>query len=219
MKYIAVVDYEHLDNGVFLNAMADALAKQSVERAIIIHGDSEHTDRIMQLGIMREEAKVRSIKELNHRLIALLADSGVPTIGINGYQRDFISYNSETGAFTIDHEYYNSLPPQPVLLISNLLRDATTGDTVALDLPDFAEHLQNELNVDPLVVFNRDDSDEVLTESDIGGEAFNWDNLSDKFKAKHLPEEFHSFNKTIKLTSARTFGELPKTDNLTTITP
>ncbi len=73
MDYIAVLDYEHLDNGMFLTAFAKALSQQK-SRGIILHGDSEYTERLIQTGIMREEATIRAMKDLNHRLVALFAD-------------------------------------------------------------------------------------------------------------------------------------------------
>ena len=35
-------------------------------------------------------AIIRSIKDLNHRIVALLADNSVSGIGINGYQKNII---------------------------------------------------------------------------------------------------------------------------------
>ena len=85
MDFLAILDYEHLDNGVFLTSFAKSLA-QKEKRGLIIHGDSEHTERIIQTGVMRDEARIRAIKELNHRLVALFADEGVSTIALNGFQ-------------------------------------------------------------------------------------------------------------------------------------
>ena len=123
--YIAVLDYDHLDNGLFLKTFANAIANHK-ERGLILHSDSQYTDRIIQTGVMREDARIRAIKDLNNRLIALFADEGISAIGLNGYQRELISMAGDD--ITIDVEQLNKLPDQPVLLLSSpcvFKRDST----------------------------------------------------------------------------------------------
>ena len=49
---------------------------------------SEYTDRLMQTGMMREDARKRAVMDLNRRLITLFADHGVSAIGLNGFQKN-----------------------------------------------------------------------------------------------------------------------------------
>src|SRR5690554_5498427 len=121
MDYIAVIDYEHLDNGMFLTAFARSLAQQKGSRGLIIHGGSDYAERLLQTGVMREDAVVRATRDLNHRLIALFADHGVAAIGLNAYQKSLIRM-TESGP-ELDIGQFRRLPKQPHLLISNLIED------------------------------------------------------------------------------------------------
>lgn len=123
MGYIAFIDYEHLDNSLFLKALAGGTASQGhrVTPRIFVHGDSEYTERLIQTGMMRKDASFRAIKELNRRLVALFADYGVSAIGLNGYQRKVASYDPESDKLTIDHQYLLSLPSVSIVIISNLV--------------------------------------------------------------------------------------------------
>lgn len=139
MDFLAVLDYEHLDNGMFLTSFARALSKKKI-RGLIIHGDSEYTERIIQTGVMREDARVRAIKELNHRLIALFADEGVSTIGINGFQKSLATTDGDH--IHIDKSKLAHVPVQPMLLLSNLGLHSETGNKTVIPLPDYAEALK-----------------------------------------------------------------------------
>ena len=203
MQYIAVLDYEHLDNGVFLSSLASAISKQQDIRPVIIHGDSAYTERIMQTGVMREQAKVRSIKDLNHRLIALFADQGISAIGINGYQRKFISRTEDS--LTLDQSFYNDLPNQSVLLISTLVWDEKTSGPIAIPLERMASFLQSQLDTDSLFAFSRTDRSEILIED--MPEKLQWNSLPSGFAEEHLPEELRSFDNPLHLTTAREFHQ------------
>ena len=188
MQYLAAIDYEHLDNGVFLTSLARSISRQQNVRPIIIHGDSEYTDRIIQTGVMRQEATIRSIKDLNHRLIALLADEGVSTIGLNGYQRELITLENET--LSMDTGYLESLPSEAALLLSSLVYDKQSGTPKPVELSNFARFLKKNLPVSELFIFSASDTDEVFT-----GEAkpakMLWQELDESYLSKYIPQEFH----------------------------
>lgn len=201
MQYIAAIDYEHLDNGVFLTSLARSISQQGSMRSIIVHGDSAYTERIMQTGVMREEATIRSIKDLNHRLIALFADQGVSAIGLNGYQRKFIT--REAGALSLDSSFYESLPHQPVLLISTLVWDVKTEMPVAVPLATMTSFLKTRLNVNSVFAFSRSDKHELIIQDT--PQSLLWDELSSEFAEEHLPEELREFKQPLNLTTARDF--------------
>lgn len=214
MQYLAALDYAHLDNGVFLSSLAQAISRQNKVRPILIHGDSEYTERIIQTGVMREQATIRSIKDLNHRLIALLADQGVSTIGINGYQRELITL-SDNGLH-MDIDYFESLPSQSALLLSTLVFDKNTGGARPVELNRLAAFLNESLPVEEFFIFSASDQDELFTEEEKPAKV-KWDDIDELFQNKFIPEEFHHFGKAARLTTAREFNRIPNLDKTSMI--
>lgn len=214
MQYLAALDYAHLDNGVFLSSLAQAISRQNKVRPILIHGDSEYTERIIQTGVMREQATIRSIKDLNHRLIALLADQGVSTIGINGYQRELITL-SDNGLH-MDINYFESLPSQSALLLSTLVFDKNTGEARPVELNRLAAFLNESLPVEEFFIFSASDQDELFTEEEKPAKV-KWDDIGEPFQNKFIPEEFHHFGKAARLTTAREFNRIPNLDKTSMI--
>ena len=210
MQYIAALDYEHLDNGVFLSSLAKSISQQKDVRPIIIHGDSQYTERVIQTGVMRDDATERSIKDLNHRLIALFADEGISAIGINGYQREFISI--ENDELSIDREYLNSLPKEPVLLISTLVLDKNSGKPSPISLTRLAAFLKDTLPAEQLFIFSRSDSDEIISPEDFKGKA-SWKELDPSFVESKIPEEFHAYQGEACLTTAQHFHKIPSLES------
>ncbi|MDR8390511.1 hypothetical protein NC796_05120 [Aliifodinibius sp. S!AR15-10] len=157
MKYIAVLDYEHLDNGLFLTSVAKAFAEQQNRQTqlVVVHGESEYTERLIQTGIMREEATVRAIKDLNHRLIALFADQGVSAVGLNGYQRECITLKDDT--LDMDLDYFNRLHQGPVLVLSNLVLDEETARPVPVPLPRYLAFLHAQFSPNEVFLFSKYD--------------------------------------------------------------
>lgn len=213
MEYIAALDYEHLDNGVFLTTLARSLSQQQDNdkiRSIIIHADSEYTERIMQTGVMREQARVRSVKDLNNRLVALFADQGVSTIGINPNQRNFITLKD--GRLRLDRSFLNSLPEEPVLLLSTLVEDLDNQQPVVLELKRLLTFLNNEIDADEVFIFTKSDEAEVFTTSD-ELKSLQWDALDDSYKKQQIPDELENLSLTVRMTTARDFNQLPSLDN------
>jgi len=201
MQYVAALDHEHLDNGVFLTSLAKSISQQKDTRPILIHGDSEYTERVMQTGVMRGEATLRSIKDLNHRLITLFADQGISAIGINGYQRNFITKDGED--LKLDASFFEGLPSQPLLLISTLVWDTQRETPVPMGLAEMGIFLRSKLKAEQLFAFSSSEKDEIFV-SDKPRE-LTWNNLPEHFAKEHLPKEFHRFNKSLRLANARDF--------------
>lgn len=215
MKYIAALDYDHLDNGVFLTSLARSLSQQQGKadlRPIIIHSDSGYTERIIQTGVMRDEATIRSIKDLNNRLVALFADEGVSAIGINPYQRNLITL--QNGALTLDHSFLDTLPSQSTLLLSTLIQNADEDKIEPLSLPRLATFLQKELETNELFLFSKADESEIFTDKKTD---ISWDTMDSEFREQQIPDEFNNFNHPIKLATARDFNQLPNLEQTITI--
>lgn len=152
MRYLFIIDYKNLDNGGFLKLLAKRLSELRLDSFMVLHADSEYTDRIMQTGIMRKDAQIRSIKELNLRLTALFADEGIPMIAINGYQRDTIT-TGDKGELEINSSYLKHLGTQTNVLLSTLISDTDKKASPA-ELAVLAEALQKQLEFDHIIAFD-----------------------------------------------------------------
>lgn len=217
MNYIAAIDYDHLDNGVFLTSLAQSLSHQQEQqdvRSIIIHSDSEYTERVIQTGVMREQARIRSIKDLNKRLVALFADEGVSTVGINPNKRNVITISN--GNINLDQSFLDSLPEESVLLLSTLVRDLDTGQPTILELPRLMNFMSDELSVDERFIFSKSDEAEVFTTS-TEIQSLQWQSMEDTFREQQIPDEFAEFDRPVRITSARDFSQLPELNHSTLI--
>ncbi len=205
MKYFGVIDHEHLDNAVFLTALAQALDRfnYSEHHYILLHGDSEYTDRIIQSGVMREEAMRRSIRGLNNRLVALLADEGISAIGLNGFQRKLIVRENEE--IRVDTDYLDGLPTSPVWLISSLIQDLDRDERVPLALSELTSILCKSLAIDRVYLFARTE-DNLFDEVD-PGKNHPWDTLDEDFIETYIPADFQQYRGPIRLTTAKNFGD------------
>ncbi len=204
MTYLGIIDYEHLDNALFLTTFAQSLDRQnySDHNCIMLHGDSEYTTRIMQSGVMREEAVKRSVRGLNNRLVALLADEGISAIGLNGFQRQLITRENEQ--LRVDAEYLRQLPTEPVWLISSLIQDLDREERVPLELPDMARLISESLEIERVYLFAR--KEEGLFDEITPGDKYTWNELSGDFKSTYLPEEFQNYEGPVRLTTGQKFG-------------
>lgn len=214
MRYIAALDYAHLDNGMFLTALARSISQQGEVQPIVVHGDSEYTDRIMQTGVMRDEARIRSIKGLNHRLISLFADEGVSAVGINGYQRQLITRSGKE--LTIDTDFFKRLPQGPVLLVSTLVWDEQQQAPRPVPLARMVSFLRGALDAPSVYTFSRADKDEIII--DDKPDQLSWEGMQASFAGQHIPEEFQGFDEPLLLATARDFGGLPDQDRAIRIT-
>jgi hypothetical protein len=208
MRYIAALDYAHLDNGMFLTALAQSISRQGDVQPVIVHGESDYTERIIQTGVMREEAAIRSIKGLNHRLINLFADEGVSAVGINGYQRKLIT--QKENQLSLDTHFFKELPEGPVLLISTLVWDEESGSPRPVSLSRMAAFLQDEFEAASIYTFTTADKDEIIISEK--PDELTWDDLPEHFAKQNIPAAFQQFNRPMRLSTARDFGQLPDED-------
>src|SRR5699024_2312749 len=213
MRYIAALDHDHLDNGIFLTSFARSLSelqKNKNLRSIIVHTDSAYTSRVMQTGVMRDEATIRSMKDLNKRLVALFADEGVSAIGLNPYKKNFITLKD--GKLSMDHTFFESLTNRSVLLISSLVQNLDNKEVEAIDLASMITFLQKELNADELFIFSKSDEAEIFTQADMP-DILSWQKMSSSFRQKEIPDDLSSLNYRVRLATARDFNQLPSLNN------
>lgn len=210
-SFIAVLDHHHLENSIFLTAFAKSLAKLGKRKGIIVHGDSPYTDRLIQTGMMREDARLRAIKDLNKRLIGLFADYGVATIGIHGFQKNLISKEGEK--VSLDTSKIEEFHAVPNLLISNLVDEQ--GETTHIPLPKFTRSLAEQIDNAEILLFSKNEKDEILI-SDTNHQ-LKWEDLPESFYEETLPAEFEKFNYPVKLTTATDLGNWPELKKVTII--
>ncbi|HCI69246.1 MAG TPA: hypothetical protein DHV30_01050 [Balneola sp.] len=203
-SYVALIDFEHLDHPVFLKSLSQSLASHKSRRGILIHGDSEYTNRLMQTGMMREDARKRAVMDLNHRLVALFADHGVSTIGLHGYQKELVQ-KTESG-LKLNKKVFNALPESPTLLISSLI--GYDNERMYIPPVELAQFLVNELDDHELVIFSQDHNTDIFTETSFGNEV-KWNELEDEFKEKNLSEEQLKITFPAVLTTGISFSGWP----------
>ncbi|MEX2456640.1 MAG: hypothetical protein WD381_04960, partial [Balneolaceae bacterium] len=213
MDYIAVLDYEHLDNGLFLSAFAKAVSNHK-KRGIIIHGESKYTERLIQTGIMREEATIRAIKDLNHRLVALFADEGVSTIGLNGYQRSLIK--ERNGSIDVDVEQFHKFPEHPTLLVSSLIDSDGHDQPKPMGIAAMAYALKNELNIDDVIIFSTAEGGDIIKQ-DLPKTISRTSPSDSTFLEKQVPKDFRDIEYEVKLTTAQNFSNYPDLTHATII--
>jgi|AntRauTorcE11897_2_1112592.scaffolds.fasta_scaffold14303_3 hypothetical protein len=211
IQFIAVLDHEHLDNSLFLTSFAKSIAALGDRKGLIIHGDSPYTDRLIQTGMMREDARLRAIKDLNKRLIGLFADQGIPTIGIHGFQKNLITKKCQT--IEIDKAGLHSLHTVPNLLLSNLV--ANNGEVDHIPLADFTRMLSAHFDDIDVLLFSKNEKDEILI-SEAKTEMI-WTDLPENFYEEVLPEEFQNFNFPVKITTATELSNWPNLKKVTEI--
>ncbi|MBO6570968.1 hypothetical protein GYB29_12750 [bacterium] len=210
--YVALIDFDHLDHPVFLKSLAQSLSAHKTRKGILIHGDSEYTNRLMQTGMMREDARERAIMDLNHRLVSLFADHGVSTIGLQGFQKELIQ-KTESG-LQLNKKVFDGLPYSPMLLISSLISDGE-GRTY-IPPTELAEFLVQELKDHELVLFSQDHDSDIFTQNSNAKEV-KWSELSDEFKEKNLSEEQLQITNPAILTTGISFSGWPEPEKATKI--
>jgi hypothetical protein len=201
MDCIAALDYEHLENAAFLTGLARTISGLHHFQPLLIHGDSAYTERIMQTGVMRREATLRSIKGLNHRLVNLFADEGAPLIGLNGYQKKLITLNQNK--LSVNRGFFNNLPSVPVLL-SSLVWNEETRASEPLPLSRLASFLQKEWKMEAIYVFSSGEKYQIITPDK--PKELKWRELSADFAKNNIPADFRKSEIPLRLISMHDFG-------------
>jgi len=198
MEYLAVIDYQNLDNPLFLKSFAEAVSKMKSKKGILIHGDSDYTERLIQTGMMREDALIRSIQDLNHRLVSFFADYGLACIGINGFQRGTVKRSPE-GELIVNAKYIESLPVGTIVVLTGLIKSSVQPYEI-LSLPELTRAVQGYLNPAQTHVFSIDSADEIILNKEIPAElALKWSEIEESNISGKIPSEFLKSNIAITL--------------------
>jgi acid stress-induced BolA-like protein IbaG/YrbA len=201
MKCLAALDHVHLDNVPFLMRLAQSVSNSADYKPLFIHGDNDHTEQIIQQGIMRNKAEIQCIKTLNHRLVGLFADEGVSALGIHAYQKKAISLKHNQ--LQINQSFFESLPPVPIIL-STLAWDEDKGSSTRIKLPKMVNYIHENLSAEPVYCFSLQ---EKMKFGDSGRPIEkSWDSISENFKEEHIPREFRNYNHPLRLIPVQSFG-------------
>lgn len=190
--HLLCIDYRNLDNPLFLKSFAEALRRLGATRTLILHGDSAYTDRIMQTGVMREHAQIRSLQDLNNRLVTFLSDAGLACVGVNGFQRGLV-VRSE-GDIKVNTRVLDRFPPRTHLVISSLIEDKDSASRVMLPLGEFAMAVQRAYPDATMGVFSPDEKDHftISRPEEVPGTVFFEEYFPNAVLA-HIPDEFKSY--------------------------
>lgn len=204
LSFLAILDYDHLDNGFFLKSFAQSLS-QKKSAGLILHADSEYTERLIQTGMLREDAMMRSMKDLNHRLIALLADYGAAAIGLNGYQRNTLV--RENNKLKLNSGYIKSLPGNVHLVMNTAIEDTDQGTRTFAPLHEVAACLLTELDIPEAVGFSNKDEDEILTR-DKESIVYDPHKKPDNNILERIPREITKLPFACRIITAREFSDI-----------
>lgn len=160
MKFIAVLDFKNLDNPVFLKSFAESLRQMGPQQGIILHSDSAYTDRLMQTGMMRETAKLRSLQDLNHRLVSFFSDYGLACIGVHGFQKNAIVDKGNT--LEINTHFFDKLPPNTHIILSALVGETDTTIKKAVTTGIIANALRQTFNIEHIYLFHTSNESNIL---------------------------------------------------------
>ncbi len=142
---ITTLEPEHLDHPMFMKQFATEMRTGlHGQRLLVLHGDSSFTEETIQQGVPRQEAAVQTARQLNRRLVALLADEGVSALGITLMQRNFTSFDATINPpFQVNDSAWQRLPAIPVICCAtivdsqdSLVQDHGTQDHKLQDTPD-----------------------------------------------------------------------------------
>lgn len=201
MQCIAVLDYDHLNDGAFLLNLAKSVSHCPNFHPLIVHGSSANTERIIQQGVMRGEADIQNIKTLNHQLVNFFADESVAAIGIHGYQKKAVTYKQDQ--LSTDAGFFDNLPSVSIIL-STLIWNEETKSVRKAELPKLISSLKESLDIKPVYIFSlQDKADEHLSNT---ADELYWDQVPEDFTQQHIPGEFHNFQKPLRIISAQSFG-------------
>ena len=207
MDFLIALDHAHLDEPVFLKSLANTLGKLKGKKGIIVHSDSAYTDRIIQTGVMREEARRRAIKDLNNRLIALLADNGVAAVGLNAYQQDIVTRNQS--GWNIKADYLQSFPEGVQLVLSTLIAEKEMDHPQPAGLSELLEQLAPALGTSQVITFTKLDAEEVFAQNASDLPIYTSETgQNSELLNRHLPEELKSLSIPLVVTSSGSLGEL-----------
>lgn len=206
MLVLVLLDHKHLDNGPFLKSLALTITRIKDVRFLFIHSDSDYTDRVMQSGLMREDARMRSTRELNRRLVALFNDEGIHCVGLNGYQMNCVTRTGNH--LNVDVEYLGKLLKHSHVILSNLVSDGKDKGKSFAEPAFFAKSLIKSLKPAHFIVFSRTETGGPLLPDLREGNTAEHTTRPEPLKSE-IPVEIVDSDEELMVTNLRQFADLP----------
>lgn len=134
---ITTLESAHLDHPMFMKQFATEMRTGlQGKRLLVLHGDNSFTEETIQQGIPRQEAAIQTARQLNRRLVALLADEGVSALGITLSQRGFTTYDETMDPpFGVNESAWSRLPAIPVICCATIVARSNAEDSQASITP------------------------------------------------------------------------------------
>lgn len=142
--YILYIDRYHLDDTLFLQALARTLARgvESGLAFVLVHGAGELAERRLEgegYDVRRAEGVLdvrstheveiveRAVRESNQRIATLLTDSAVHAIGVQGVDKGLIQLREDGQVYASNVEWLRELAGKRVVpVVSALVRDMSS---------------------------------------------------------------------------------------------
>lgn len=183
--YILYLDTEHVSDPLFLESLAQQFHTHSVghRRALIMHGSSEKVERTFEAEgefIERENGLLpvetdkqrrlveRDLRETNQSIVATLTDQVVPTVGIQGADRQLLR-RTDTGEVdaAANLGWLDALLKQHVVaVVSSMVAETDKDIAEEIPLPEATAALARHFAADAVtddppvrvVLFHPDDT-------------------------------------------------------------
>lgn len=155
--YVLFLDDYHAGDVLFLQGLARAMARRTWKPApVIVHGSGEHAERLLEAhGIFRrrtggvleiESASEHTLVEqalrsLNQKIVALLTDAVVSTVGVIGAQRNVFAIADGQLCARGATWLYGIARQGVVPVVAANARDETSGATGEVALTQAVESL------------------------------------------------------------------------------
>jgi hypothetical protein len=154
---IVVLDRHHLEQPLFMKLFGQKIRRVKSERLIILHADSAYTQRLIDSGSDAEKAIIRSTKEINLKLVNLLAENGHSAASLHGYHKQAV-FKTETQQLVINPSYFLQHPETVITVCSNLVLDSDLKSTTPTPLGNLAVELKQHLCFDGILCFAQTES-------------------------------------------------------------
>lgn len=153
MLYILYLDTEHVSDALFLESLAQQFHKHPVghRRALVVHGSSEKVERTFEAdGVFIERTEngllpvetdeqrrlvERDLRETNQSIVATLTDQVVPTVGIQGTDRQLLRRTDDGDVAAAGNlGWLDALLKQHVVAVVSAMI-AGSSDAIAEEVP------------------------------------------------------------------------------------
>lgn len=142
MSILIVLDDAHMGNRLYMNAFGSAVKALMTDPVVLLHDCAEHTEALIQTGMMRRDASVRAARETNRKLTTWLADFGIAATGVQGDRRGLIRIADGRPTFRMD--LFNTFPSNTLRVVCTLVEDAD-GAPATRPITELSSLLQTEL--------------------------------------------------------------------------